>query len=213
MKKQKKLYDLLSHEKSKLKHSLDSWKEISDTKLVQHLEVFNDAIIAIISTIMVLEIPLPEGNVGYLEFLNSVVIFLISFFIVVYFWYKNHKTASIINKVDKIYLILNFIFIAMLSLIPVLTKWMMVDSRSFAIAHMGIVYLIITIINIIMTGIAYSQLTNDNHYIYRRLFKIRVLFILLLNILLIIVAFIVPKYTMLIYILMPILSLFLPLEI
>ena len=46
-----------------------------------HLETFNDGVIAIIITIMVLELPIPSGPQEYKLFLSSIGLFFVSFFI------------------------------------------------------------------------------------------------------------------------------------
>ena len=206
-------YEQLMQERTKMQQNLEYWQQQAQQKLASHLEVFNDAIIAIISTIMVLEIPLPNHSISYFDFLHSIVLFLISFFIVINFWYKNHQISSILTNINKSYVILNFIFVACLSLIPVLTKWMMEDSTSLAVAHMGIIYLLITTLNIVMSGIAYGQLIKDTSFIstfYHRLLKLRIILMFIFNIVLIIMAFIFPTYAMIIYLAIPILSLFAP---
>lgn len=56
--------------------------------LKAHLDSLNDGIIAIIITIMVLEIPLPsQAAVSYHDFLKAIFIFGVSFFVVANFWY------------------------------------------------------------------------------------------------------------------------------
>ena len=58
--------------------------------LKQRLETLNDGIIAIIITIMVLEVPLPNGQniASYYNFLGSLSVCLVSFFVVANFWYE-----------------------------------------------------------------------------------------------------------------------------
>lgn len=47
---------------------------------LEHISVFNDAVLAIIITVMVLEVPYPgKGGVQYSSFIEDVILFLISF--------------------------------------------------------------------------------------------------------------------------------------
>ena len=48
-----------------------------------HLETFNDGVIAIIITIMVLELPIPSGPQEYKLFLSSIGLFFVSFFMII----------------------------------------------------------------------------------------------------------------------------------
>lgn len=204
-----KVRNEMEEEHNKIQKDLKIWQEISMKKLANHLEVFNDAIIAIISTIMVLEIPIPSKETSYLEFLYTIIIFFVSFIIVINFWYKNHQISSILKKVDKAYLILNFVFIIALSLIPILTKWLMLEHNSLAVAHLGIVYLIVSVVNLIMASYAYRQFTKETKWtmmFYNHIQKVRIIILFILNIVLIILAFIFPTCAMLIYLGIPILT-------
>ncbi|MDY7593700.1 TMEM175 family protein [Streptococcus suis] len=51
-------------------------------RLKEHLEVFSDAVIGVIITMMLLEIPLPSDTVDTHHFFTGILIFFVSFFIV-----------------------------------------------------------------------------------------------------------------------------------
>ena len=71
--------------------------------LKQRLEALNDGIIAIIITIMVLEVPLPNGQniASYYNFLGSLSVFLVSFFVVANFWYELGQSLALVDEIDK----------------------------------------------------------------------------------------------------------------
>ncbi|MCQ9153950.1 TMEM175 family protein [Pediococcus acidilactici] len=60
-------------------------------KLKERMDAFSDAVIAIIITIMVLELPLPQHDAlsEYLQFGKSIGIFFISFCFVANIWYQH----------------------------------------------------------------------------------------------------------------------------
>ncbi len=71
-------------------HALEDEK-LRKQKLRHHIEAFADGIIAVIITIMLLEIPVPSGNQGYWEFISSVGIFLVSFVVTANFWFNSSQ--------------------------------------------------------------------------------------------------------------------------
>ena len=82
-------------------------------RLREHVETFNDAVIAIIITIIVLQIQPAFKTSQYLEFLGNIVIFIIAFFIIADFWYDLHLAFSyFIFKPDKITAICDFCLLA-----------------------------------------------------------------------------------------------------
>lgn len=82
-------------------------------RLREHLETFNDAVIAIIITIIVLQIQPAFKTSQYLEFLGNIVIFIIAFFIIADFWYDLHLAFPyFIFKPDKITAICDFCLLA-----------------------------------------------------------------------------------------------------
>ncbi|WP_409199800.1 TMEM175 family protein [Methanobrevibacter sp. DSM 116169] len=90
-------------------------------------ESFSDGVMAIIITIMVLEIPIPKDFTfeSILSFLYFIFIFFVSFFIVGSFWNKHH---FLIDKIDKITNKLtwkNLVFLFFLALLPIFTKWVL----------------------------------------------------------------------------------------
>lgn len=90
-------------------------------------EFFSDSVMAIIITIMVLEIPLPTtfDYVGIMNFLYSIFIFVISFFIVGFFWNKHHWLIDQINEITNKIVWKNMVFLLFLALLPIFTKWVL----------------------------------------------------------------------------------------
>ncbi|GKT03413.1 TMEM175 family protein [Furfurilactobacillus entadae] len=179
-------------------------------KLREHTEVFNDAVIAIIITIMVLEIPLPtEGN--YLMFLKSIGIFIISFFMVGGFWYQLHNAYAIVKAFNKTDLTINFLYLVSLSLLPVMTKWVINDTSRVAVLNLGVVYLITSLFQLVITRQSHRKLwdkqTTGTYYSDRKVLTL-VAITLAINIALIGLAWWLPGLAMGLYLALPLINFF-----
>jgi uncharacterized membrane protein len=93
----------------------------------QRVEAFSDGVIAIIVTIMVLNIPLPKSFAfsAVKGFLDSIFVFFASFFIVALQWNKHRHLFDNLEKVTNKIVWRNFLFLFFLSLMPIFTKWVM----------------------------------------------------------------------------------------
>ena len=91
----------------------------------QRLEAFSDGVLAIIITIMVLELKVPHGS--DLEALRPMVpvfaAYLLSFIYVGIYWTNHHHLFQACETVDGAVLWANLGLLFFLSLIPVVTAW------------------------------------------------------------------------------------------
>lgn len=132
------------------------------------------------------------------------------------FWYDLHLAFSYyIFKPSKTIAILDFFFLADLSLLPVMTKWIMAETSTFAVANFGIVFLIAKILEYLIQYFGarktakYSQIMNI--IISRSL--IRKMFItLFLNIILIVLSLFNAKLAMILYLVIPVISFLFPVK-
>ena len=90
------------------------------------LEAFSDGVIAIILTIMVLELKSPEGaNLPALLHEWPILIsYVISFFYVAVYWINHHHLFHRVKRVDLAILWANMALLFFMSLIPFFTEWM-----------------------------------------------------------------------------------------
>jgi len=90
------------------------------------LEAFSDGVIAIIITIMVLEMKVPHGeNLSALLPLAPVFLsYVLSFVNIGIFWNNHHHMLHAANRVDGRVLWANLYFLFWLSLMPFVTGWM-----------------------------------------------------------------------------------------
>jgi len=96
------------------------------------LEAFSDGVIAIIITIMVLELKIPHG--ADLHALEPVVplfvSYLISFTFIGIYWNGHHHMLHLVKRVDARIMWLNLHLLFWLSLVPVVTGWVGENPRS-----------------------------------------------------------------------------------
>jgi uncharacterized membrane protein len=97
-------------------------EEMSSTRL----EAFSDGVIAIIVTIMVLDLHAPVG--GGVEALLALwpvfLSYLLSFLTVAIYWMNHHRTFHLVKLVDNMVLWCNIALLFCLSLIPFATAYM-----------------------------------------------------------------------------------------
>ncbi|MDP9048794.1 MAG: TMEM175 family protein [Bacteroidota bacterium] len=120
------------------------------------LEAFSDGVIAIIITIMVLELHVPRGpsgaDIGSLVDLSPTFIsYILSFIYIGIYWNNHHHTMQAVKSVNGTILWLNLHLLFWLSLVPFVTGWM--GENNFArwpVTCYGIVLL--------MNAVAYGML-------------------------------------------------------
>src|SRR5262245_39557244 len=119
------------------------------------LEAFSDGVIAIIITIMVLEMKVPHGEEWstLIPLLPVFVSYVLSFVYIGIYWNNHHHLLQAVRHVDGRVLWANLHLLFWLSLIPFVTGWM--GENHFApipVALYGI--------DLVMCGVAYSFLVR-----------------------------------------------------
>jgi uncharacterized membrane protein len=102
------------------------------------LEAFSDGVIAVIITIMVLELKVPEHNgvAGLLSVAPTLFVYAISFAFTAIYWINHHHLIHRTEEVDESVLYANLFFLFCLSLLPFFTSWVLekgIDSFSVAL--------------------------------------------------------------------------------
>jgi uncharacterized membrane protein len=87
------------------------------------LEAFSDGVIAIVITLLVLEIRLPE--VGYADLgaalysiMPKIMAYVVSFALIGLYWVFHHYSLNLIDKVDGVVLWINILFLLFISFLP-----------------------------------------------------------------------------------------------
>lgn len=175
------------------------------TSLRDHLLTFNDGVIAIIITIMVLSIPAPKGDANLKRFFLDAMNYSVSFFIVANFWYDAHRVFVTFKRATKKVVVADFFFLLTLSFIPIMTKWIIKNPTSKALAIYGIVYLVVQmcIFWIFVAG-NYARIHK------KAVWQTALVRTLTMGIPLAIILILLPKITLFIYLVLPIASFLTP---
>jgi uncharacterized membrane protein len=119
------------------------------------LEAFSDGVLAIVLTIMVLELKVPHGD-GWDSLERLVPTFcsyVLSFLYVAIYWNNHHHMLHTVTRVNGAMLWANMALLFWLSLVPFVTGWM--GENHFAprpVAAYGVV--------LFMAGVAYNALSQ-----------------------------------------------------
>ncbi len=101
------------------------------------LEAFSDGVIAVIITIMVLELKVPhqDGTAGLYAIVPTLLIYLLSFAFTGIYWINHQHLVGRIESADRLILYANLGFLLCLSLLPFFTSYV-IEKRidSFAVA-------------------------------------------------------------------------------
>jgi uncharacterized membrane protein len=119
------------------------------------VEAFSDGVMAIIITIMILEIKAPEhSTIGSLLPLIPVFLsYVLSFIYVGIYWNNHHHMFQVVKKIDGSVLWFNTMLLFWLSLIPFATSW--IGGQSFSSVPMACYGFIL-----LMCAISYTLLQN-----------------------------------------------------
>lgn len=160
------------------KDKQDRFFERFQTSLREHLLTFNDGVIAIIITIMVLSIPAPRSDGD--------------------FWYDAHRIFITFKRATKQVVIADF-FLLTLSFIPVMTKWIIIDPSQIALAVYGGVYLLVQ-----MCAFWIFVAGNYGRVHKGAVWQTALVRTLLTGIPLAVVLILLPKITLIMYLVLPI---------
>jgi uncharacterized membrane protein len=119
----------------------------------ERLELFTDAVVAIIITIMVLEVKVPPGGdlAGIQELLPVFLAYVVSYITIGIFWNNHHHMLHATERIDGRVLWANLNLLFWLSLIPFMIRWMNESGVTpFPVAAYGVV--------LSMAAIGYSLL-------------------------------------------------------
>ncbi|MGM0240300.1 TMEM175 family protein [Enterococcus sp. AZ103] len=116
----------------------------------ERVVVFGDAIIAIILTIMVLELPVKyfaNGAVNMTELLRAIGIYFISFCFVANIWFQGAYSFNRITEVKNRTLVVYLMMLFTLSLVPSATRLLIEDTTRQTIIIYGVLTFIVTLIS------------------------------------------------------------------
>ena len=119
------------------------------------LETFSDGVLAIIITIMVLEMKVPHGaEFGALRPLIPVLLsYVLSFIYLGIYWNNHHHMMHVVRRVSGGILWANLLLLFWLSLVPFVTGWM--GENHFAPAPMALYGVVL-----LMAAVSYTLLVR-----------------------------------------------------
>ena len=84
------------------------------------LEAFSDGVFAIAATLLILSVVEPSGPLGQglLDIWPSYVAYAVSFVTIGVIWINHHMIVAQIAKVDRLFLLVNIIFLMLIAFIP-----------------------------------------------------------------------------------------------
>lgn len=175
-------------------------------KMIERFDTLSDAIIAIVMTILVLEIQAPSTSGQMPDFIKEVSLFLISFILLINIWYRRTKlmNQTDVKKIES--LLLDIAAHGLMSLFPLAIKMLV----SFEIPWVSVLFygilnvLVITLLNLIPIIEQGKNWKEDQmsiwlHQFYHR----RVTLTLLLNLLIILIAFPLGQWGAYLYLVLP----------
>lgn len=115
----------------------------------ERVVVFGDAIIAIILTIIVLELPIQtaaNGAVDMYSLLRAVGIYFISFCFVANLWFQTGYAFNKIQQVKNKELVIYLLLLFFLSLVPSATRLLIEDTTKQTLLIYGVLTLIVTLV-------------------------------------------------------------------
>ena len=129
------------------------------------LEAFSDGVIAIIITIMVLELKVPHGTeLAALRPMVPVLLsYILSFIYVAIYWNNHHHLLHAVKRIDGTVLWANMHLLFWLSLVPISTAWM--GENHFApwpVALYGVVLLGAAVAFVILTRVLVVHHEKDS---------------------------------------------------
>jgi uncharacterized membrane protein len=124
------------------------------------LEAFSDGVIAIIITIMVLELRVPHGaDLAALRPMIPVFLgYLLSFALAGIYWNNHHHLLHAAQRVNGNVLWANLFLLFCLSLVPFVTAWM--DENHFATIPVALYGMVMLLCAIAYTILAYVLIAN-----------------------------------------------------
>lgn len=180
----------------------------------ERFDAFSDGVIAIIITIMALEIPLTNTFKfdDVITLLQSITIFFASFIIVGSFWSKHNFLLNSLKTVSSHIIWRNHLFLFFLALIPVFTKWVLENPNElipvlsydilFLFVNFSFILLARSVINKGTLKDLHIKDNEEKHENEKSVFHLIVMIFIVLF--LVIIAILIPEISIILFIGFPI---------
>lgn len=120
------------------------------------LEAFSDGVIAILITIMVLELKAPQGATlyGLREVVPSLLAYVLSFVLLGIYWSNHHHLIHLVDRVTGGVLWANLHLLFWLSLVPFVTAWM--GANHYSAGPTALYGVVMVLASIAYTALEYA---------------------------------------------------------
>ncbi|WP_207696145.1 hypothetical protein DOK67_0000653 [Enterococcus sp. DIV0212c] len=177
----------------------------------ERVVVFGDAIIAIILTIMVLELPIQYavgGEVNLSSLFSAVGIYFISFCFVANLWFQTAYAFNQINQVKNKNLVIYMLLLFFLSLVPSATRLLIEDTTQQTILIYGILTLIVTLVMRRMIVALTKQAIKDEKLQKQRIDELnrQDMLSIVFRLILLIIGFFFIRIALIVYLILPIMA-------
>lgn len=177
----------------------------------ERVVVFGDAIIAIIITIIVLELPIHYGSNGAVnltELFRAIAIYFISFCFVANVWFQTAYGFNRIEEVKNRNLVVYMLLLFALSLVPSATRLLIEDTTRQTVLIYGILSFIVTMISRrLLVALEMQAITEEKQKFQRRdELNRQDLAMLVILLALLIFGWFFYRFALVIYLIMPILA-------
>lgn len=97
------------------------------------LEAFTDGVVAIVLTVLVLNIQIPDAPTlaSLVSITNSLFAYIVSFIFVAVIWVNHHRMMQLANRIDYRVIWANIFWLFWLTLCPAVTSWVGRNPESF----------------------------------------------------------------------------------
>ena len=177
--------------------------DIKENIPISRIAGFSDGLIAIIITLMVLEIPIPSEikMTEIIEFAKAIIIYFASFVVIGTQWNRHHFLLEQTEKVHKSFIWKNLLYLFSLSLIPLFMKWLIKHPNNFIPAlSYSLIYIITDFISI---QLIISVLKNKKKKTEDRKLITQILPILVFT-LLFVIEYYLPNLTIIFFVIFPV---------
>jgi uncharacterized membrane protein len=136
---------------------------VNDTKRV---EAFSDGVFAIAITLLILEIPVPQGSghrltEALLEQWPSYVAYVVSFLVIGVMWVNHHALFGLLAKVDRTLVFLNLLLLMVVAALPWPTALLAEHLRNTGDAKVaGVIYSGVMVIHALLYGCIWSYVVH-----------------------------------------------------
>jgi uncharacterized membrane protein len=138
---------------------------MSETRVsADRLGMFSDAVIAVIITIMVLELKPPEGSrlADLLPLWPTAISYLVSYLFIAIIWVNHHHLMHFVHHPTPRLIWLNFVHLFFVSLIPFATAWVARSEMASApVALYAVVFLLVDIAYLVFEREVLAQANQE----------------------------------------------------